>query len=63
MKKLIFGLMLLMVISGACQKTEPAITEAGAALNAVMEGMPSTKTVMDEANNVLWAANKYRFSK
>lgn len=57
MRRLLFALGAILTIFGSCQKNESVHVKTGHAFYAAIEETPSTKTVMDDDNNVLWADN------
>ena len=57
MKKQLLGLMTILSVLGACQKNEVASISESATIHATIENEDTTKTVMDENNNILWSEN------
>lgn len=56
MKKILFNLLVTLSVVAACQKNESVVlTNCSESLVGKMETMQSTKTSMDENNNVLWS--------
>ena len=56
MKKILFNLLVTLSVVAACQKNESVVlTNRSESLVGKMETMQSTKTSMDENNNVLWS--------
>lgn len=58
MKNQLSGLMVILMILGSCQKNEvSAPLFEGPTIHATIENTGTTRTVMDESNNVLWSEN------
>ena len=56
MKKILFNLLVTLSVAAACQKNVSVVlTDHSESLVGKMEAMQSTKTSMDENNNVLWS--------
>lgn len=55
MKRKIMGLMVILAMAVACQKNESFPLEADTTLYATMEEVASTRTMLDDNNNVLWS--------
>ena len=56
MKKILFNLLVTLSVVAACHKNESVVlTNCSESLVGKMETMQSTKTSMDENNNVLWS--------
>ena len=55
MKRKIMGLMAILAMAVACQKNESITQETDTTLYATMEEVASTRTMLDDNNNVLWS--------
>ena len=57
MKKQLLGLLAILTIFAACQKSEVTSLSQDVTIHATMEEKDVTRTVMDENNNILWSEN------
>mgnify|MGYP003291082992 CR=1 FL=1 len=55
MKKYIYSAIFILAVVSACKENDPVVFQNTEILKGVVENYTTTKTIIDDANNVLWA--------